>query len=65
MGIVITFLQETNRYEGLKGFAKCLDPTKKGSYKHIVRVCMGRDHPTNFAKLSISVGPTILPDLHY
>lgn len=65
MGIVITFLQETDRYEGLKGFAKCLDPTKKGSYKHIVGVCMGRDHPTDFAKLSISVSPANLPPPRY
>ncbi|KAE9395597.1 hypothetical protein BT96DRAFT_942317 [Gymnopus androsaceus JB14] len=54
MGIVITFLKEINRYKALEDFTKCLDPTKKSSYKHIVGVCMGRDHPTDFAKLSIS-----------
>lgn len=55
MGVVITVMKENNRYEAVKDFAKCADPTKKGSYKHLVRVCMGRDHPTDFAKLSISV----------
>ncbi|KAE9387047.1 hypothetical protein BT96DRAFT_1005490 [Gymnopus androsaceus JB14] len=54
LGIVITFLKQTNRYEALESFAKCVDPTKKSSYKHMVGVCMGRDHPTDFAKLSIS-----------
>lgn len=55
MGIVLTCLKEKNRYDALKEFAKCADPTKKGSYKHMVAVCMGRDHPTDFAKLSITV----------
>ncbi|KAE9398005.1 hypothetical protein BT96DRAFT_940533 [Gymnopus androsaceus JB14] len=46
--------RQTNCYEALESFAKCVDPTKKSSYKHMVGVCMGRDHPTDFAKLSIS-----------
>ncbi|KAE9392536.1 hypothetical protein BT96DRAFT_944570 [Gymnopus androsaceus JB14] len=54
MGIVITYLKQNNRYEALERFARCRDPARRGSYKHMVAVCMGRDHPTNFAKLSIS-----------
>jgi len=51
MGIVITYLKQNNRYEALECFAR------RGSYKHMVAVCMGRDHATDFAKLSISVSP--------
>ncbi|KAE9390189.1 hypothetical protein BT96DRAFT_1002518 [Gymnopus androsaceus JB14] len=53
MGIMITYLKETNRYQALEDFAKCEDPTKMSSYKHMVAVCMGQTHPANFAKLSI------------
>ncbi|KAE9398214.1 hypothetical protein BT96DRAFT_995105 [Gymnopus androsaceus JB14] len=53
MGIMITYLKETNRYQALEDFAKCEDPTKMSSYKHMVAVCMGQTHPADFVKLSI------------
>ncbi|KAE9383653.1 hypothetical protein BT96DRAFT_1008926 [Gymnopus androsaceus JB14] len=55
MGIMITYLKETNRYQALEDFAKCDDPTKMSSYKHMVAVCMGQTHPADFAKLSIFI----------